>query len=82
MTPPKKKVPAEFDSPFKSADRLFKEDMVKSENQRRFERWTDVVIREHKISADWKDDPEADQKVRWIEGKSRAPPVQKKIKSG
>lgn len=80
MTPPKKKEPAVFDSPFKSADRLFKEDKVKSENQKRFERWMDALVRERKVSADWKDDPEAEQKVKWIEGKSRVPPVQKKLK--
>jgi hypothetical protein len=78
--PPKKKPSVNFDSPFKSADKLFNEDNVKSENQKRFERWTDVIIRERKIGADWKDDPEAEQKVRWIEGKSRACPVQKKLK--
>jgi hypothetical protein len=78
--PPKKKPSASFDSPFKSADKLFNEDRVKSENQKRFERWTDVIVRERKLAADWKDDPEAEQKVRWIEGKSRVSPVQKKLK--
>ena len=81
MIPPKKKEPAAFDNPFKSADKLFKEDRVKSENQKRFERWMDAMVRERKISADWKDDPEAEQKVKWIEGKSRVSPVQKKLKS-
>ncbi len=83
MTPPtKKKIePAVFNSPFKSADKLFKEDKVKSENQKRFERWTDAMVRERKVSADWKDDLEAEQKVKWIEGKSRVSPLQKKLKS-
>jgi hypothetical protein len=81
VTPPKKKEPAVFDSPFKSADKLFKEDRVKSENQKRFERWMDAMVRERKIPGNWKDDPEADQKVKWIEGKSRTAPMQKKLKS-
>ena len=84
MIPPKKKEntkPIAFDNPFKSADKLFKEDKVKSENQKRFERWMDAMVRERKVSADWKDDPEAEQKVRWIEGKSQTSPVQKKLKS-
>ncbi len=76
--PPKK--PAAFDSPFKSADKLFKEDKVKSENQKRFERWMDVLVRERKVSADWREDPDSEQKVKWIEGKSRVSPVQKKLK--
>ncbi len=79
MTPPKK--PAAFDSPFKSADKLFKEDKVKSENQKRFERWMDEMVRDRKIPADWKDDTEAEQKVKWIEGKTRVAPIQKKLKS-
>lgn len=81
MTPPKKKVPAVSDSPFKSAAALYHEDKIKSENQKRFERWTDALVRQRKVPAEWKDDPEAEQKVNWIEGKSRAPPVQKKLKS-
>lgn len=80
--PPKKK-PSELgaDSPFKSADKLFKEDTVKSENQKRFERWTDVIVREKKISADWKKDPDADAKAKWVGGKTKISPVQKKSKS-
>ncbi len=73
--PPKKAPPG--GSPFKSADRLFKEDRDKSENQRRFERWTDAIIRERKLSPDWKDDPEAGLKVEWIDGKTRVSPSQK-----
>ena len=78
--PPKKKMPDTFDSPFKSADRLFREDKVKSENQKRFERWTDVIVRERKLSSNWRDDPEAEQKAKWVDGKSNVAPVQKKLK--
>jgi hypothetical protein len=78
--PLKKKSPETFDSPFKSADKLFKEDKVKSENQKRFERWTDVIVREKKLPGNWKDDPEAEAKARWISGTSNVSPVQKKIK--
>lgn len=67
-------------SPFKSADRLYKQEKVKSENQKRFERWTDVIIRERKLSPDWKDDPEVELKVKWIDGRSKVSPAQKKIK--
>lgn len=80
MTPPKKKVPAVFDSPFKSAATLYKEDKTKSENQKRFERWTDALVRQRKVPPEWKDDPDAEQKVKWIEGKSKVSPVQKKLK--
>ena len=81
MIPPKKKEPATMGNPFKSADKLYNEDKVKSENQKRFERWMDAMVRERKVPAGWKDDPEAEQKVRWIEGKSQVSPVQKKLKS-
>jgi hypothetical protein len=79
--PAKKSPPSGgLDSPFKSADRLYKEDKFKSENQKRFERWTDAIVRERKISPDWKDDPEAELKVKWLDGKSKVSPVQKKLK--
>ena len=79
--PPKKSSPGGgLDSPFKSADRLFKEDRSKSENQKRFERWTDAIVRDRKLPPDWKDDPDAELKVKWIDGKSKVSPVQKKLK--
>lgn len=79
--PPRKRPPGGgLDSPFKSADRLYKEDAAKSENRKRFERWTDAIVRERKLAPDWKDDPDADLKVKWIEGKSKVPPRQKKLK--
>ena len=65
-------------SPFKSADKLFNEDHKKSENQKRFENWTDLVIREHKLAPGWKSDEETNEKVRWISGKSNTAPIQKR----
>ncbi len=79
--PARKSPPAGgFDSPFKSADRLYRDEKAKSENRKRFERWTDAIIREKKLSPDWKDDPEAELKVKWLDGKSKVSPVQKKLK--
>jgi hypothetical protein len=77
--PAKKKQPdSDFSSPFKSADKLFKEDHSKSENQKRFENWTDQIIRERKLSPDWNSDEETNEKVRWISGKSNTAPIQKR----
>lgn len=77
--PAKKKQPdSDFSSPFKSADKLFKEDNSKSENQKRFENWTDLIIRERKLSPDWKSDEETNEKVRWISGKSNTAPIPKR----
>ncbi len=81
MPPTKKPAGGGASSPFKSADRLYKEDRDKSENRKRFERWTDAIVRDRKLSPDWKEDPEAELKVKWIEGKSRVPPMQKKLRS-
>jgi hypothetical protein len=79
--PPKKRPPGgEFDSPFKSADRLYREEKGKSENRKRFERWADAIVRERRLSPDWRDDPDAELKVKWIDGRSKASPVQKKLK--
>jgi hypothetical protein len=79
---PVKKKPPENDastpSPFKSADKLFKEDHSKSENQKRFENWTDLIVRERKLSPGWKSDEETNEKVRWISGKSNTAPIQKR----
>ncbi len=79
---PLKKKPSENDistpSPFKSADKLFKEDHSKSENEKRFEGWTDLAIRERKLSPGWKSDEETNEKVRWISGKSNTAPIQKR----
>jgi|WetSurMetagenome_2_1015567.scaffolds.fasta_scaffold773238_1 hypothetical protein len=79
---PAKKKPSENDvpapSPFKSADKLFKEDHSKSENQKRFENWTDLIVRERKLSPGWKSDEETNEKVRWISGKSNTAPAQKR----
>jgi hypothetical protein len=80
MPPKKRPSGGGLDSPFKSADRLYKEDNAKSENRKRFERWTDAIVRERKLSPDWKDDPDAELKVKWIDGKSKVSPIQKKLK--
>ena len=77
---PKKKLPEASiltDSPFKSADKLFKEDKTKSENRKRFERWTDVIVREKRLPSTWREDPDADLKAKWVSGKSSVSPVQK-----
>ncbi len=79
--PPKKRPPgAAAGSPFMSADRLYREDKEKSENRKRFERWTDAIILDRKLSPDWREDPEAELKVKWLDGKSKVSPVQKKLK--
>jgi len=78
---PKKNPPCEgSDSPFKSADRLYREDKVKSENQKRFERWTDLIVREHKLPSAWREDREAELKSKWVDGKSGISPVPKAVK--
>lgn len=80
--PPKKNSPGTgFDSPFKSADRLYREDKVKSENKKRFERWTDMIVREHKLPSTWREDPDAELKAKWVDGKTHISPVQKAPKS-
>lgn len=77
--PAKKKTAVnDLSSPFQTADKLFKEDRLKSENQKRFEGWTDMIIREKKLSPNWKSDEETNEKVRWISGKSNNAPVQKR----
>jgi hypothetical protein len=65
-------------SPFQSADKLFKEDNQKSLNQKRFENWTDLIIRERKLAPGWKSDEETNEKVRWISGRSNTAPIQKR----
>ncbi len=57
-------------SPFTSADRLYREDRAKSENRRRFERWVGLLVREGKLGEDWREDPEAGMKAKWVDGKA------------
>jgi hypothetical protein len=68
-------------SAFTSADRLMKEDRHKSENEKRLERWADVMIRERKLDPGWKEDHDAGVTVRWIGDRNAAPPAEKAKKS-
>ena len=72
--PPRKPAPKDVSSPFTSADRLMKEDRVKSENARRLERWADAMVRERKLDPAWKDDRDAAVTVRWIGDRNATPP--------
>jgi len=80
MAPKKNSHAAGLDSPFKSADKLYREDKVKSDNQKRFERWTDMIVREHKLPSTWRKDPEAELKAKWVDGKTNISPVPKTAK--
>lgn len=73
-------MPKRMGSPFTSADRLYREDRIKSENRKRFERWVDLLVREGKLEADWREDLEVDLKAKWVDGKSKESPVKKKAK--
>jgi hypothetical protein len=78
---PDKKKPQKADiipgSPFQSADKLYKEDRSKSENQKRFERWTDAIVKDRKLPSTWREDRDAELKAKWVDGKSDIPPFEK-----
>jgi len=65
------------DSPFKSADKLYTADKSKSENQKRFECWTDVIVKERKLPSTWREDRDSELKAKWVDGKSNVSPVEK-----
>jgi hypothetical protein len=79
--PERKPAPRLTASAFTSADRLLKEDRQKSDNERRLERWADVMVRERKLDPGWKEDRDAAVTVRWIGDRNAAPPAEKAKKS-
>jgi hypothetical protein len=79
--PERKPAPRLAASAFTTADRLMKEDRKKSENERRLERWADMMIRERKLDPGWKEDRDAAVTVRWISDRNAAPPADKARKS-
>ncbi len=68
-------------SAFMTADKLLKEDRQKSENERRLERWADVMVRERKLDPGWKEDRDAAVTVRWIGDRNAPAPAEKAKKS-
>jgi hypothetical protein len=75
--PEKKPEPRPSVSAFMTADRLMKEDRQKSENERRLERWADMMVRERKLDPSWKEDRDAAVTVRWIGDRNATPPAEK-----
>lgn len=68
-------------SAFTTADRLLKEDRQKSENERRLERWADMMIRARKLDPGWKEDKDAAVTVRWIGDRTAPAPAEKAKKA-
>jgi hypothetical protein len=62
-----------FRSPFQTADKLLKEDKALSENERRFEKWMDMMIRERRLEPSWKEDEEAENRIRSIKDRDYRP---------
>jgi hypothetical protein len=79
--PERKPAPRTAASAFTSADRIFKEDRQKTENERRLEHWAEALVRERKLDPDWKEDRDAAVTARWISDRNAAAPPEKAKKS-
>lgn len=83
--PAKRSIGREHDipvpSPFKTADKLLKEDMGKTGNQKRFEQWMDLMVRERKLDPRWKSDEDIRATVDWIMNRTNTTPVSAKTRS-
>lgn len=76
------KKPAGFSSPFRTASDLLKEDAGHSENERRLERWAELMIRSKKLAPGWKEDRDAADTVRWIGNRIAPTPEAVKPRKG
>ncbi|CAJ37733.1 hypothetical protein [Methanocella arvoryzae] len=61
-------------SPFRTASDLMKEEKSCSENERRLQRWAELMIRDRKLAPGWKEDRDAMATVRWISDRNAAMP--------
>jgi hypothetical protein len=64
-----------------TADKLFKDDRQKSENEKRLERWADMMVRDRKLDPSWKEDRDAAVTVRWIGDRNAPAPAEKAKKA-
>jgi hypothetical protein len=69
-------------SPFRTASDLMKEETSYSENERRIQRWAELMIRNKKVAPGWKDDRDATNIVRWISDRNAATPDAARPKKG
>ena len=51
-----------------------KEEKSYSENERRLQRWAELMIRDRKLAPGWKEDRDATATVRWIGDRNAAMP--------
>ncbi len=59
-----------------------KEETSFSENERRLQRWAELMIRNKKVAPGWKEDRDATDIVRWISDPKAATPEAVKPKKG
>ncbi len=61
-------------SPFRTASDLMREEASHSENERRLQRWAELMIRNKKVAPGWKEDRDATDIVKWISDRNAATP--------
>ena len=59
-----------------------KEETSFSENERRLQRWAELMIRNKKVAPGWKEDRDATAIVKWISDRNAATPEAVKPKKG